>query len=215
MTPDGTATNPYFALDQPPSSQGGWHTVADLATDPDLLRGKVIASADALDTDDMRVAASVDHLGTCARIAAPLLQFVGTHGAVPDVAPERLWWQPVRPGPMRLAAALAPAGPATSDAVLERVVDGVLASLVDGYGSAYAVSPQVLWGNVASALDGARHAIGSPALDHLVRDVLGLGALAGTAAQLPPAFRRNSCCLLYRLRGRGLCGDCVLTTREG
>lgn len=215
MTPDGITNNPFFALEAAPRSTDGWRTVADLATDRDLLRRKVTATATALDTQDLRVAASVDHLGTCARIASPLLHFVGTRSAAPDVAPDRLWWRPARPGPIRLAATLAPVAPATPEAVLERIVDGVLAPLVPSYGSAYQVSPQVLWGNVASALDGARKAIAATEVDGIVRAVLGLGELARTAERLPPAFRRTSCCLFYRLPGGGLCGDCVLKSREG
>jgi ferric iron reductase protein FhuF len=51
-------------------------------------------------------------------------------------------------------------------------------------------------------------------MDGVVRQLLGLGELSATAAQLSPSFRRASCCLLYRLPGRGLCGDCVLTSRD-
>lgn len=213
MTQDSTANNPYFALDPPPIAPGDWYTVADLADDRELLRRKVAASADALGTNDLRVAASVDHLGTCARVVGPLLHFVHSHDAAPEVAPERLWWQPARPGPFRLAAELVPAGPATPAAVLDSVVRTVLAPLVRSYGAAFAVSSRVLWGNAASGLDGARQALRSAAVDDLVRGVLEMGELAGTAARLPPEFRRNSCCLLYRLPGRGLCGDCVLTAR--
>jgi hypothetical protein len=115
---------------------------------------------------------------------------------------------------MGLAAELTPGPPATPTALLECVVRPVLEPLRRAYGSGFRVSSRVLRGNVASALDGARQAIDSPAVDDLVRDALGLGELSGTAAQLPPTFRRASCCLLYRLPGRGLCGDCVLTSRD-
>jgi hypothetical protein len=207
VTPDGA--NPYFALEWPPRDTAGWHTLADLTTDRVLLRAKVTATANALNTDELRVAASIDHLGTSARIVSPLLRHVHTRGRVPQVSPHGVWWQPARPGPIRLAADLE-AAPDAPQAVLDGIVRSLLAPLVAAYEVEYAVSPHVLWGNVASALNGARAAIASPGVDRLVRDLLRAGELSGTAAQLPPAFRRNSCCLLYRLPGRGLCGDCVL-----
>jgi hypothetical protein len=130
------------------------------------------------------------------------------------VRPDRRWWRPARPGPLGLAADLTAGPRSTPEALVDGVVTALLEPVLQAYGSAFDVSSQVLRGNVASALDGARQAIGSPAVDVLVRGVLGLGVLSGTAAKLPPTFRRNSCCLLYRLPGRGLCGDCVLTSRD-
>jgi hypothetical protein len=214
VTADGSAGNPYFALDPPPADPHGLHTIAELIGESWLLRAKVMATAAALGTDDLRVAASVDHLGTSARIVSPLLAYVAVRQTIPSVRPERMWWRPAQPGPMGLAAELVSGPPPTPTALLDGVVRPVLQPLLHAYGSRFRVSPQVLRGNIASALDGARRAIDSPAVDDLVRDVLGLGELSGTAAQLPPAFRRASCCLLYRLPDRSLCGDCVLTSRD-
>ena len=214
MTPSRSTANPYFVLEPPPGNTVGWHTVADLIADRDLLRTKVTTTATSLGTDDLRVAASVDHLGINARIVSPLLAYVAAEDAVPVVRPDRLWWRPARPGPIGLAADLTAGPRSTPEALVDGVVTALLEPVLQAYGSAFDVSSQVLRGNVASALDGARQAIGSPAVDVLVRGVLGLGVLSGTAAKLPPTFRRNSCCLLYRLPGRGLCGDCVLTSRE-
>jgi FhuF 2Fe-2S C-terminal domain len=214
VTADRPAPNPYFVLDPPPGDRTGWHTITELISDSDLLRAKVTATATALGTDDLRVAASVDHLGTTARIISPVLAHAAARQTIPLVGPDRMWWRPARPGPMDLAADLTPGSPATPTAVLDGVVRPVLEPLLHAYASGFHVSSRVLHGNVASALNGARRAIGSAALDDLVRAVLGSGELSGTAAQLPPAFRRASCCLLYRLPGRGLCGDCVLTPRR-
>ena len=213
MTADSSAPNPYFVLDPPPGDQPGWHTMTELISGSGLLRAKVTATAAALGTDDLRVAASIDHLGVTARIVSPVLAHLARTQTVPPVSPDRMWWRPAQPGPMALAAHLEPGLPATPMALLDGVVRPVLVPLLHAYGSGFHVSSRVLRGNVASALDGARRAIDSTALDPLVRDVLGLGELSGTAAQLPPAFRRASCCLLYRVPGRGLCGDCVLTPR--
>ena len=83
-----------------------------------------------------------------------------------------------------------------------------------------AVSPRVLWGNVASAVSGAatmiakgRPDLAAPAAAAATA-MLGYPALAGTYAGSPgAAFRRRNCCLSYRLSPPGAasyCGDCVL-----
>jgi ferric iron reductase protein FhuF len=84
---------------------------------------------------------------------------------------------------------------------------------------AMAVSPRVLWGNVASAVNGAatmiaaaRPDLASPAAG-AAATLLGQPALAGTYQGRPlQGFRRRSCCLIYRLSpsAPAYCGDCVL-----
>jgi ferric iron reductase protein FhuF len=83
-----------------------------------------------------------------------------------------------------------------------------------------AVSPQVLWGNVASAVNGAatmiakaRPGLAAPAASAATA-MLRYPALTGTHRGSPGAgFRRRNCCLIYRLSPPGTaryCGDCVL-----
>ena len=82
-----------------------------------------------------------------------------------------------------------------------------------------AVSPRVLWGNVASAVNGAatmiaaaRPDLAGPAAEAAAA-MLAHPALTGTYQGRPgAAFRRRNCCLIYRLSpGRpAYCGDCVL-----
>ena len=82
-----------------------------------------------------------------------------------------------------------------------------------------AVSPQVLWGNVASAVNGAATMIAA-ARPHLTdaaaeaaAAILTYPALTGTYQGRPLAgFRRGNCCLIYRLSPErpAYCGDCVL-----
>ncbi|HET9972280.1 MAG TPA: (2Fe-2S)-binding protein [Streptosporangiaceae bacterium] len=85
---------------------------------------------------------------------------------------------------------------------------------------AMAVSPRVLWGNVASAVSGAaamiakaRPDLAAPA-SAAATAMLRYPALTGTHEGSPGAgFRRRNCCLIYRLSPPGAasyCGDCVL-----
>ena len=85
---------------------------------------------------------------------------------------------------------------------------------------AMAVSPRVLWGNVASAVNGAatmiaaaRPDLAAPAAGAAAA-LLGQPVLAGTYQGRPlTSFRRRNCCLIYRLSpaAPAYCGNCVLT----
>ena len=80
------------------------------------------------------------------------------------------------------------------------------------------VSPRVLWGNVASAVNGAAAQIASQRPDlsrpaWAAATALFASPRLGRERQPPgPAFRRSSCCLIYKISGRreDVCGDCVL-----
>ena len=82
-----------------------------------------------------------------------------------------------------------------------------------------AVSPRVLWGNVASAVNGAATMIAAARPDLAGRAAEAAAAmlryppLAGTYQGHPlRGFRRRNCCLIYRLSPErpAYCGDCVL-----
>jgi hypothetical protein len=102
--------------------------------------------------------------------------------------------------------------------VYRGVLAPVVAQLVAAYRAGFGVSPLVLWGDVASALNGAAAVLGSSPLakrlpaDQVVVALVGMAELRGTARSLPPRFVRNSCCLYYRVPGCALCGDCVLAS---
>jgi ferric iron reductase protein FhuF len=85
------------------------------------------------------------------------------------------------------------------------------------------VSEQVLWGNAASSVASGKRLVVAerPAAATRAAEVaaglLATGPLAGRGELLAPqepdrvwSFRRHSCCLYYRARDGGLCGDCVL-----
>ena len=124
-------------------------------------------------------------------------------------------------GPWPLARSEAsgsePAGDLAEDLdalILRPIVTPVL----EAFGRTFALSPQVLWGNVASSLAGALTMLRTARPDRaqaateLVGRLLEHGTLAGTGDLDPagPSFVRRSCCLFYRVPGAGICGDCVL-----
>jgi hypothetical protein len=211
------------------------------------VRGVLAASGgQEPDAVEERVAASVAHLGLVARLLSPYLALAVLYGHVPGaVRLSDLRWQPALGGPYPLAlpglpgrAADPPAPAETADpggpAGLGGVADAFAAAVLSGpvreLTAACAdlrVSPHVLRGNTASALNGAARAVAGarPEAAARARALTGLllagGPLRG-AARLAPAgagggrgaFRRRSCCLIYRAapgHAGALCGDCALS----
>jgi hypothetical protein len=174
--------NSYFALETP-EVLDGWSPLSGLA-EPDELGERARGVQASFGGGPLRAAASVDFLGVTSRVVSPVLAAIAAHGTAPALSLSTLWWRPAVPGPMRLASTAIGRADTLTDAVLAPVV----VPLVAVYASTFALSGKVLWGDVASALNGA-------ALE------LGRGR---------PDFRRRSCCLLYRLSRGGTCGDCVL-----
>ena len=145
-----------------------------------------------------------------------------------------LRWRPALGGPFPLSLPQSPRTaraatsygdpPALADALARALCEGPVRELADA-GAAFRVSPHVLWGNAASAVHGAARMIGAARPDAAGRalDLAGLllerGPLRGTGSRTPAgAFRRRSCCLIYRAAPGGsgaLCGDCVLPRLPG
>ncbi len=104
---------------------------------------------------------------------------------------------------------------------------GLVQPVLEVFRTRFALSPQVLWGNVASALGGAAGMIADNLPPHAARAAAIVEAaliqppLRATADLIQPdagrdrwfLVRRN-CCLYYRIPGGGTCGDCVLTPPE-
>jgi hypothetical protein len=106
----------------------------------------------------------------------------------------------------------------------ERCVQGVAVPVAAAFRAQFRLSPLILRGNIASALAGAAGMLAAQfpdraeAAGQLTARMLARGPLAGAGRLVQPdASRprrflvRNSCCLLYRVPGGGMCGDCVLT----
>ncbi|WP_235618811.1 (2Fe-2S)-binding protein [Embleya scabrispora] len=182
-----------------------------------------------LGTDEVRVAASIVHLGIAARLWSVALGAVAQAHVVPDLDPDRVMWRLVPPGPAELWAdpPPQPAGPLDggednlADALYEVVAEGHLAPLAQAIRRITPVSERLLWGNAASGLVGAWRVLDrylhpdDPARADTAMRIAGTvqsrGHLRGTGTWSRAAFRRTTCCLYYRTPQGGVCGDCVFT----
>jgi hypothetical protein len=222
---------PFFALDldpppATPSSDGpAWRRFTELTDNPDVLRARVAAVRAAVaergglrvEEVDPRAAASLMHLGATARLVSPVLGAVVLAGVLLELGAASLWWRDVL-GPVPLAAPGLrgrPADVADAGPVAEALTGGPAAALVEAVAT-LGVSRRVLWGNLASAGAGAltmlrqTAPIGPGAVLDFGTRLFAQPGLATAGRYGPAGFRRNSCCLYYRVPGGGYCGDCVL-----
>lgn len=234
-TPDVVAAlGPFFAFSthaRDSAVSQPWRLISELVRDPGVLPDRVasvrgyLAAAGGRPPEavELRVAASVTHLGLVARLLSPALALGAVQGTPPaafDLLDVR--WQPSLGGAFALSLpreALAPAGRTAAG-----LLDGPIRELADAM-TPLSVSPRVLWGNVASAVNGAASAVAAstPALSARMREVADLVLeqpplrAAHTRAKDNGRFRRRSCCLIYRAAPNAagaLCGDCVLSGRR-
>jgi len=224
-----------------------WHGMDELLADPlshvMLVRTRLAAASGREPTAvEVRVAASVAHLGLVARLVAPFLGAVALAGEPPsagplDIPPD-IWWQPERGGafPLSMSEDALSEDALSEDALSEDALSGdagrpagvvrLLEGPVQELSEAFArlrVSPLILRGNVASAVNGAATAItraapAQPAGRRALTIAVSLyehPALRGAATVAPDgtSFRRRSCCLIYRAAPGTLCGDCILRPR--
>jgi FhuF 2Fe-2S C-terminal domain len=228
------ALGPYFTVDSHlPGSPAcpPWRPLGELMSAPDALAARIgdvrarLAAAAGCPADgvEFRVAASVAQLGLCARLLSPVLGAAAAGWAL-SVDTERARWVPALGGPFRLSLPLGAEEAEASTAAPLVLLDSPVRQVVQAV-TAMAVSPQVLWGNVASAANGAATMIAAARPDlaaaaaGAAAAVLRYPALAGTYRGSPGAgFRRRNCCLIYRLSPPGpgrYCGDCVLGPGRG
>ncbi|MFC7534016.1 (2Fe-2S)-binding protein [Actinoplanes sp. GCM10030250] len=224
---------PYFTW-EPYDDGPGWRPLRTLL-DPTVIAERVgagrrtLARMGGLAPRDIeeRAAASIIFLGLASRLLSPVLGAVAVGGALPIPDRERMWWRPVEGGPMPIAARGLTAQQTRVGAaptLARTAIQGLVEPVLDVFRERFALSPQVLWGNVASALGGAAGMIADAAPScaeraaSVVEAVLDLEPLRGTARLIRPDpakarwfLVRNNCCLYYRIPGGGTCGDCVLT----
>ncbi|OEU86904.1 hypothetical protein DB35_25275 [Streptomyces abyssalis] len=228
-----TALGPFFAVQaHPPGTEppGPWQPLSR-----PLLEARVTGVRDSLAAAggqppgavETRVAASVAHLGLAARLVSPALAAAVLHGLVLASGLADLRWQPVigGPGPLSLPGDAFTDGHADSptgiaDELSSRLLDGPLRELADAMAE-FSVSRHILWGNTASAVNGAATMITSsrPELSARTRTLTSLllerSPLREAGTTTPDGtFRRRSCCLIYRAapdRNGALCGDCALS----
>jgi hypothetical protein len=212
---EAAALGPYFDLAIGDETQR-WQPAADLYHAG--LDSFIAAASEQLGVTETRVSASIVQLGHASRLWSPVLASALLCGVVPDLADLRV--RPERP--VRLGVP-APGGWLAADPAemarlayravmteqVEPLVRGLRVKVADG----------LLWGNAASAMTGALSVLvaARPDQEQAARTLAGLllntGRLRGTGIFTGPGieFRRNSCCLYYRVPGGGTCADCSLT----
>lgn len=224
-----TGMGPFFALSShraecaPP-----WQPLQTLLHADSIERrsaqlAQTLASGAGVDVArvESRIADSVLQLGLVARLVSPWLGLAALGVRVPAGMAD-LRWIPSASSSFELSVDGAtlesdhvPA-PAEWAGILTQ---GLLTAVVDAVDG----SPQVLWGNVVSAVNGAVSASRStrpdltPAIRVAALELLATLPVAVYTGQVgTSAFQRRSCCLLYRV-GAGspgaMCGDCVLRGR--
>ncbi|MEU3187960.1 (2Fe-2S)-binding protein [Streptomyces sp. NPDC006923] len=169
---------------------------------------------------ERRIAASMAQLGFAARLWSIAVGCAVLGGAVPDLAPERLHWNPDATSPHDFLLAGLRWLPGTAESVRDVVQHGHLVPLAEALRRDGHVSPRLLWGNAGSALAGAVRELSGWAERHgrpeaaeragaLAAELFRHPDLSATGGTVAGAFRRRSCCLYYRCPAAGLCGDCV------
>ncbi|MFJ9948753.1 (2Fe-2S)-binding protein [Kitasatospora sp. NPDC091207] len=221
------AVGPYFALDAAASPAevppAGFRPLRELyAQGPDgPLAERVRVVARRLGTAELRVAASILHLGLAARFCSVGLGSAVLLGTVPALDPDRAQVRVPEQGPIDLwtpyetheASETHRPREHLADRLHQVLVQGQLAPLAAAVRAAVPLAGKLLDGNAASALAGALRMVEAHAAPGgaraLVAELLRRPPLAGTGTLRSTGFRRTSCCLYYRVGpGAGVCGDC-------
>jgi len=227
---DLAALGPFFAVSTHRSGirpRPPWHPLSELAESGEPLTRRIDATRAALanragrhaEEIELGVAASITQLGLVARLIAPAIAAAAT-GHRLGIQPGEIWWQDTLGGPVPLSVAAA-SRVVAADGPLEAqtLLDEVIAPLTAQTRRLINVSSQVLWGNVASAINGAAAQVATrrPDLSRAswaTATALFASPHLGRERQSPgPAFRRSNCCLIYRISAshpQGICGDCIL-----
>ena len=213
------ALGPFFAVEvhEPLTAvMAPWLALSELLGDLDS-RVRPVRSALALgggrpeDEVELRVAASVAHLGVVARLLAPAIGAMASGEQTLSLDVADLRWQNQLGGPFPLSTVIR-----TGQG---RLLEGdAVEALTLGFAGRYSLSDQVLWGNVGSAANSAAGliAVARPDLARRARmaadAVLADPRVDGGELRSGVDYRRKSCCLLYRLTDdrTAVCGDCVL-----
>jgi len=208
----------FFALTvgSDDSAAAGWHPVGRSYADGcvDLID----ATVKRYRTTELRIGASLVHLGHAARLWSPVLACALGHGVIPDLTGlQRADAGAALRLPEPVGHALEQSTAARSAELLYRVVVQQHMEPLEA-GLRVKLAPGLLAGNIASALVGASRALLSVRPDlrqpivGITNSLLGTGRLAGSGAITSGdlGFRRDNCCLFYRVPDGGKCGDCPL-----
>jgi hypothetical protein len=226
---DVARLGPFFAVETDPaaSADPAWRPVTRLYTDPEPLRGRIAHVGRVLGSD-ARVAASIAFQGLAARVLSAPYAAAVLHGVVPGLTAAELQFRVSAAAPWPLwcgtsSAVAVPDTAAAAAALAELLVGEHLGPLVAAVRAQVPVSEQVLWGNAASSVASGKRLVvaerptAATRAAEIAAGLLATGPLADRGELLEPrepdrvwSFRRHSCCLYYRARDGGLCGDCVL-----
>lgn len=224
----------YFTLHPATPSPHGSTGWAELPTlfNPAVLADLVgrtraaIASASGAQITDIpvRVAASSLQLAVVSRLLSPVVGAVTTLASVPLLTPESVRWKrvghAVQFGVTGLQWQKVERPADAAGAIVATLLQNVFAPLNDELHHMASLSHKVLWGNVASATNGAVTVLAmtrseiAPAGRELVAALTATPTLSGAAEFVGGRFVRRNCCLFYLVPNSGLCGDCVLNVSD-
>ena len=214
--------NEYFAIGTGPVG-AGLLPVHQLYTDSALLEGVVERVRTRIGATERRVAVSTFFLGFAARLWSVGIGAVIGHHLVPDIGTHELSFGETGGAvTLHIADPLGWQGDDLEPMLADLVLDGHLAPLAAALKRLGPISPKLLRGNAASALLGAanqydrdRSASSPDSARRLADRLCADQRLAGAINFGNAGYRRASCCLYYRTRNSGLCGDCVFTKVPG
>jgi iron complex transport system ATP-binding protein len=214
--------NEYFAISPLPVGAGRY-PVHQLYTDSALLEGVVERVRTRIGATERRVAVSTFFLGFAARLWSVGIGAVIGHRLLPDLGtPELSFGETGGHVTLHIAHPLGWQGGELEPMLADLVLDGHLTRLATALKRLGPISSKLLRGNAASALLGAanvfdrHHHAGSPdSARQLAERLCDDHRLSGAIQFGDAGYRRASCCLFYRTRNSGLCGDCVLTDIPG
>ncbi len=209
-----------------------WRPFADLVGDdvPDAVRVAVGELTERLGATGLRPVVSLLQMSAAAQLCSPLLATAAEFDVVPALAAPHLEFGFAVGGGFRARVVAVPGGtsgdPATLTGALGRQLDqGPIAMFTRALARLVGLSPHTTRGNIASALAGAAGQLATVQADpevslragRLLEALLTTGALRGSGQLASDGtggigFRRRNCCLLVRLPGAGVCGDCILAS---
>jgi hypothetical protein len=217
----------FFAI--PTADDDRWLPIVALLDDVETVRQyaqraqSAIAASMGVDVDDVpiKAAASSVHLSIVARLISPVVGAATCLSTIPLLTAKTVFWQRTSTHRLELGVAGAECATVTgaqqsADAIADSLIRDVLGPLNATMRLAVALSPQVLWGNVASAANGAVTVLSQsrpadePRGRALVAALIGTDPLRDAAEIRDGRFVRRNCCLFYQVPRAGLCGDCVL-----
>jgi iron complex transport system ATP-binding protein len=210
--------NEYFAISPLPLGAGQF-PVHQLYTDSALLEGVVERVRTRIGATERRVAVSTFFLGFAARLWSVGIGAVIGHRLLPDLGtPELSFGETGGQVTLHIAHPLGWQGDELEPMLADLVLDGHLTPLATALKRLGPISSKLLRGNAASALLGAANVFdqhrraGSPdSARQLAERLCADQRLSGAIRFGDAGYRRASCCLYYRTRNSGLCGDCVFT----